>query len=88
MQLQRRIQNPVQMSKMERFVKIVNYWKLLTIFAKHSILEVWKISEYASELSQKFSSRLTQQYTGIKVFMAYPWAVKKQLQSISRSSGS
>ena len=31
---------------MENFAKIVNGWKPLTIFAKHSILDVWQDSEY------------------------------------------
>ena len=34
--------------KMERFVKIVKSEKLVTIFAKHSFLDVWQDSEYAS----------------------------------------
>ena len=33
---------------MERFAKIINSQKLLTIFAKYSNLDVWKGSEYAS----------------------------------------
>ena len=32
-------------SKMELFVEIVDDWKLLTIFAKFSILHVWLGSE-------------------------------------------
>ena len=32
---------------MERFVKIVNSWTLLTIFVELSILDVWQRSEYA-----------------------------------------
>ena len=31
---------------MERFFKIVNTYKPLIIFAKHSIVTVWKGSEY------------------------------------------
>ena len=31
---------PCQTSEMERFVKIVNNFQLLTIFAKHSILDI------------------------------------------------
>ena len=38
---------PCQVSKLERFPKKVNGWKRLTIFAKHSILDVWQGSEYA-----------------------------------------
>ena len=48
--LQRRIQNPCQISKMKLFAKIVNCWKVLTIFAKISISDVWLGSEYASVL--------------------------------------
>ena len=36
---------PSQKSKIKLFVKIVNYWKSLTIFAKSSILGVWLVSE-------------------------------------------
>ena len=36
------------LSKMKCFAKIVNGWKLLTIFAKLFILDVWQGSEYAS----------------------------------------
>ena len=39
---------PWQTSKMKRFSKIVNSYKLLTIFAKHSFLDVWQCFEYAS----------------------------------------
>ena len=35
---------------MERIAEIVNYWKPLTIFAKHSMLDVWQGCEYASKL--------------------------------------
>ena len=36
---------------MEQFVKIVNSWKLVAIFAKHSMLEdIWQGPEYAAEL--------------------------------------
>ena len=37
-----------QRSKMESFVKIVNDKKLLTIFAKWSMLDVWQGSECTS----------------------------------------
>ena len=41
---------PSQKSRMEFFAKIVNRWKLLTIFAKRSSnLDVWLGSEYASD---------------------------------------
>ena len=35
---------------MQRFAKIVNKWKPLTIFAKHSSFDVWQGSEYASDV--------------------------------------
>ena len=38
---------PYQLSKMERFAKIINGFQPLTIFAKQSILDVWQDSEYA-----------------------------------------
>ena len=37
---------PCQSSKIERFVKIVNGFKPLTIFARCSVLDVWQSSEY------------------------------------------
>ena len=43
---------PYQKSKKELFAKIVNSWKLLTIFPKGSILDVWQGSEYDSENDQ------------------------------------
>ena len=33
---------------MEFFAEIVNRWKSFTFFVKHSILDVWQGSEYAS----------------------------------------
>ena len=40
-----------QTSKMERFAKIVNSWKPLTIFAQRYILDVWQNSEYTFGMS-------------------------------------
>ena len=34
---------------MELFLKIVNDWKMLIIFAKSTILDVWQDSVFASE---------------------------------------
>ena len=45
-----------QKSKMELFAKIVNGWKLLTNFAKSSILDTWLGSEYASAYLDLFQS--------------------------------
>ena len=42
--------NPCQTSKMERFAKLVNGWKQLTIFAKSFILDVEQGSECASAI--------------------------------------
>ena len=39
---------PLQISKMELFAKIINCFKLLTIFAKVSVLDVCRGSKYAS----------------------------------------
>ena len=41
-----------QTSKMEHFGKKVSNWKLLTIFRKRSILNVWLGSEYASAYNE------------------------------------
>ena len=49
---------------MEYFAKKVSSFYLLTIFAKHSILDVWQGSEYASGLLKLFcyvSKRNTQE---------------------------
>ena len=43
---------------MEIFVKIVNSFLLLTIFAKSSILDVWQDSEFASEASNDLRKKL------------------------------
>ena len=40
---------PCQPSKMKRFVKIVNGFQSLTIFAKRFILDVWQCFEYTSD---------------------------------------
>ena len=40
-------------SKMELFTKIIKNLKVLTIFAKTSILDVWQGPEYDSELASK-----------------------------------
>ena len=40
---------PCQISKIEFSAKIVNCWKLLTIYTKNSILDAWKGSENASK---------------------------------------
>ena len=39
----------IQTSKIELFVKLVNGWKPLIIFAKRFILDIWLGSEYASD---------------------------------------
>ena len=39
---------PCQITKMKRFVKIINGVQLLEIFVKSSILDVWLDFEYAS----------------------------------------
>ena len=42
------ILQPSQASKMEQFVKIVHGIKLLTVFTKSSLLDVWMGSKYTS----------------------------------------
>ena len=37
---------PSQISKTEYFLKIINDWKPLTIFAKSIVLDVWLSSKY------------------------------------------
>ena len=49
---------PCQTTEMERFVRIVKIEKLLTIYAKTSILDVWQSSEHASELASKCKLRM------------------------------
>ena len=46
---------PCQTSKMERFLKIFNG---LTIFAKHSILDIWQRSEHASGICSQVFYRI------------------------------
>ena len=40
-----------QTSKMELFVKIVDGWRPLAIFAKSTIVDIWQGSEYASRVT-------------------------------------
>ena len=44
---------PRQTSNMERFVKIVNGLKLLTIFSENVAPNVWQGSKFASEMACK-----------------------------------
>ena len=37
-----------QTSNIEHFAKVINVYKLLTVFAVHSILDIWPIPEYVS----------------------------------------
>ena len=46
---QRRIQNTAKHLRWSFFVKIVNDFQLLIIFAKHSFLNTWQGSEYTSD---------------------------------------
>ena len=46
--MQRSIQNPVKHLRWSVLQKIVNGLKLLIIFAKRSILDVWQGSKYTS----------------------------------------
>ena len=39
---------------MESFAKMTNGFQLLTIFQKQSIVDVWQVSEYVSELTCVF----------------------------------
>ena len=43
---------------MERFVKIVDAWKPLTIYVKCSILDVWQGSEYSLLRQEKNSFKV------------------------------
>ena len=59
---QRRIWNTCPTSKMDRFAKIVNSIQQLTILAKHSVLDVWQVSEYASVHIMCESKRTIKKY--------------------------
>ena len=48
----RRIQKPVKHLKMQFFPEIVGAFQPLSISPKSFILDVWQVSEYASEISQ------------------------------------
>ena len=56
---------PCQASKMKLLVKIVNNFQSFTIFAKHSILDVWEGSEYVS-VQYKYVSVQTNKPNKIK----------------------
>ena len=43
---------PCQKFKMERFVKIVNHFQPLTIFAKRFILDMWGGCEYSYVINE------------------------------------
>ena len=45
---------PKQTSKMERFARIVNGWKLLAIFIKSCILDIWLGSEFVLTLQRYY----------------------------------
>ena len=49
---------PCQTSRMEGFAKIVNNWKLLNIFTKHSILDDWQSSEYTFGSGPKWFKKI------------------------------
>ena len=51
--MQRSILNPIE-DQRRSIVKIVNGWKVLTIFAKSTVLDVWLGSEYASDWSSLY----------------------------------
>ena len=59
---------PCQTSKMERFAKIVNGKKPLTIFAERSVLDVWHDFESASERENLASSSQVLSGFKLKVF--------------------
>ena len=48
---------PCQISKMQCFAKIVDGFYPLTIFLKHSFLDVWQGFEYASEKYISFPNK-------------------------------
>ena len=43
---------------MESFAKIVNNWKLLNVFTKHSILDDWQGSEYTFGFGPKWFKKI------------------------------
>ena len=65
---------PCQVSKMERFAKIVNGWRQLTVSKKRPILNVWQGSEQAFGLGglSKFSVLMKQILTTITLFHTFP----------------
>ena len=42
---------------MELFLKIINFWKLLTNFEKSSILDFWQSLEYVFAMDEIFLSK-------------------------------
>ena len=84
---------PCQIFKMDHFVKIVNDKKALAIFAKHSILDVWQDSEYASDQWPIFKSYIEPWIFAIKYFpetfswlnpLSQPYKMVKHTQTIRR----
>ena len=73
----RRVFRTLPTSRIERFAKIVNGWKPLTIFAKRSILDVWHGCKYAFE----FTNWLIGQYADI-LFICYnfSWMPERALR--------
>ena len=63
------------------FAKIINGWKLLTIFGKkHSFLNLWHSSEYASDIHEQFSNSTKfccQIICHMKLFVS-PWSAKSK----------
>ena len=73
----RRVFRTLPTSRIERFAKIVNGWKPLTIFAKRSVLDVWHGCNHAFE----FTNWLIGQYADI-LFICYnfSWMPERALR--------
>ena len=66
---------PCKTSEVERFVKIVNCFQLLIIFAKRSILDVWQGFEYPfgmRQLTTKYIKDHKQHVEGIMFREIHP----------------
>ena len=53
-----------QTSKAECFMKMISNFKPLTIFPKHSILDVWQGSKYVSETLKAATGGVLEDFTG------------------------
>ena len=75
---------PCQRSKMERFSKIVEVFQSLIIVAKRSILDVWRGSEYVSELHYEVHNTAQKGHNEVHYFFVFFKQAKNKAYILSR----